>query len=275
MTSTPMRGRILICAGSDSGGGAGLQADLKTVTALGGYAMTAVTALTAQNTQGIFAIHPVPPPFIVQQIIVCLEDIGADVVKTGMLATVAVIEAVAATLTTMAPAVPLVVDPVMVAKDGTALLAADGVQALVSRLMVRATLITPNLPEAKTLLGGEVLFSTPASVTMAARRLLEMAPAVLVKGGHQRGKMVTDVLATRSGTLSLFTQTRIESPSTHGTGCTLAAAVACGLAQGMALEAAVERAHAYVHTAIATAPGFGHGYGPLNHAHTVRSGVKP
>lgn len=274
MTPTQMRGRILVCAGSDSGGGAGLQADLKAVTALGGYAMTVVTALTAQNTQGVFAVHLVPPPFIAQQMTVCLEDIGADVVKTGMLGTATVIKAVATTLATMAPAVPLVVDPVMMAKDGVVLLATDAVQALVSCLIARATLITPNLPEAGVLLGGKMPSGTAVAMIIAARHLLELTPAVLLKGGHKEGEIVTDVLATRSGTVIVFTHARIESTSTHGTGCTLAAAIACSLAQGMPLEAAVERARVYVHTAIASAPGFGHGHGPLNHAHTVCSGTE-
>lgn len=269
MTPTLIRGRVLICAGSDSCGGAGIQADIKTTTALGGYAMTAVTALTAQNTQGISVVYQLPTSFIAKQMAVCLEDIGADVIKTGMLATDVVIEAIVTTLATMAPEIPLVVDPVMIAKDGAVLLEPDAIRVLMSRLISRSTIITPNLHEAEVLLGKDAIVCTPATAKIIAYRLLELAPAVLLKGGHQTEEKITDILATRSGTMIIFTRTRINSTNTHGTGCTLAAAIACGLAQGMALEAAVKRAHAYVYTAIATAPGFGHGYGPLNHAHTI------
>ncbi|VBB69385.1 Hydroxymethylpyrimidine phosphate kinase ThiD [invertebrate metagenome] len=273
MTPTPVRGRVLVCAGSDSGGGAGLQADIKAVTALGGYAMTAVTTLTAQNTQGVFAIHPVPPSFVARQIVVCLEDIGADVIKTGMLSTIATIESISSILESLAHDIPLIVDPVMVAKDGTTLLAADAIHALRIHLINRATLVTPNLPEAYALLGEHCALYTPESLVRIACRLLEKVPvrAVLLKGGHQPGQMVRDVLATRSGEVTTFTHKRINSTSTHGTGCTLAASVACCLAQGMCLEVAVRQARNYVHTAIATAPGFGHGHGPLNHVHTVCS----
>ncbi|KAF0114504.1 MAG: hydroxymethylpyrimidine/phosphomethylpyrimidine kinase [Rhodospirillaceae bacterium] len=272
-----MHGRVLVCAGSDCSGGAGAQADIKTITALGGYAMTAITALTAQNTLGVFDIHEVPPAFIARQMSLCLEDIGADVIKTGMLATAAVIETIGAVLDARAPALPLVVDPVMVAKGGAALLTPQALKALGASLLSRATLITPNLPEAETLLGGNVSLDTLKATETAARRLLELTPegprAVLLKGGHRRGETVMDILATRSGTVTVFSHPRIESPHTHGTGCTLAAAIACGLAQGMTLETAIVRARVYVHTAIATAPAFGHGHGPLNHAHTVREDV--
>lgn len=259
-----MAGRVLIVAGSDSGGGAGIQADIKTVTALGGYAATAVTALTAQDTTGVHAIHPVPPGFIVQQMRCVLADIGADAIKTGMLGDVATIETVAANLP---PDVPVVVDPVMVAKGGARLLDEGAVDALKSLLLPRATVLTPNLPEAEALTGAPV--ADVAGMIRAGEALRSMgAGAVLVKGGHLDGAAVTDVLVTGEGT-EIFTDVRIETRHTHGTGCTLASAIACGLAQGLGLEDAVRRARAYVRRAIETAPGLGRGHGPLNHGHTV------
>lgn len=263
-----MKGRVLIVAGSDSGGGAGIQADIKTVSALGGYAATAITALTAQNTQGVFGVHEVPPDFVLRQMEMVLGDIGADCLKTGMLATVAIIEAVAEGIARFASAVPLVVDPVMVAKGGTALLADNAAQALVDKLVRRATLITPNIPEAEVLLGRAI--PDRAAMDGAARDLLALgSQAVLLKGGHMAGDEVVDLLAEADGAITAFSGTRIVSRSTHGTGCTLASAIACGLAQGLTLTAAVARARAYVRRAIETAPGLGSGHGPLNHLHTV------
>ena len=262
-----MKGRVLIVAGSDSGGGAGIQADIKAVSALDGYAATAITALTAQNTQGVFGVHAVPTDFIVQQMELVLGDIGADCLKTGMLATVPIIEAVAGAIERFAAAVPLVVDPVMVAKGGAPLLQDDAAQALVERLVRRATLITPNIPEAEVLLGRAI--PDLAAMEQAARDLLALGPkAVLLKGGHMQGDELVDVLA-EPGKLTAFAGQRIQTSSTHGTGCTLASAIACGLAQGMDLHDAVVRARAYVRKAIETAPGLGHGHGPLNHLHTV------
>lgn len=264
-----MQGRVLIVAGSDSGGGAGIQADIKTVTALGGYAMTAVTALTAQNTRGVFGVVEVEPAFVRRQIELCLEDIGADALKTGMLSTAATIEAVAAAVGERAGDLPLVVDPVMVAKGGAMLLRAEAVQTLTERLLPRATILTPNIPEAAVLAGMEI--GDLAQMRLAAQALLERgARAVLLKGGHLPGPAVTDLLATAEG-IEAFSDPRIETASTHGTGCTLASAIAVGLAQGLALRAAVGRARAYLREAIRSAPGFGRGHGPLNHAHTVRS----
>jgi hydroxymethylpyrimidine/phosphomethylpyrimidine kinase len=260
-------GRVLICAGSDSGGGAGIQADIKAVTALGGYAMTAITALTAQNTLGVHAVHGVPPAFIREQIRVVLEDLGADCIKTGMLADSATIEAVCGALAAHGPGIPLVADPVMVAKGGHPLLAADAVDTLKRRLLPLATILTPNLPEAEALCGTPI----PDLPTMraAAEWLLTLGvPAVLLKGGHLPGATVTDLLATPEG-VTAFESPRIETRHTHGTGCTLASAIACGIAQGMALPAAVARARAYVQAAMRAAPGFGHGHGPLGHGVTV------
>ncbi len=261
-----MRGRVLVVAGSDSGGGAGIQADIKTITALGGFAATALTALTAQNTLGVYGMHPVPVAFIRQQIQVVMEDIGADVIKTGMLGDVATIEAVCAALSDYAPGVPLVLDPVMVAKGGHALLADDAVGVLRSRLLPLARVITPNLPEAEALSGMSI--ASVADMRVAASVLLSLGvPAVLLKGGHLPGDQLTDLLATSEG-IEAFTGTRIATRHTHGTGCTTASAVATGLAQGMSLRDAVIRARAYVRAAIASAPGFGEGHGPLNHAVT-------
>jgi hydroxymethylpyrimidine/phosphomethylpyrimidine kinase len=262
-----MKGRVLIVAGSDSGGGAGIQADIKTVSALNGYAATAITALTAQNTNGVFGVHGVPPAFVAQQMELVLSDIGADCIKTGMLATVPIIAAVADALERCAVGIKLVVDPVMVAKGGAPLLADDAATALIERLIRRATLITPNIPEAEILLGRCI--PDHAAMEQAVRDLLALgAQAVLLKGGHMAGDRVVDLLAESSG-VTAFSGGRIASTSTHGTGCTLASAIACGLAQGLALAAAVDRGRAYVRRAIETAPGLGHGHGPLNHLHTV------
>jgi hydroxymethylpyrimidine/phosphomethylpyrimidine kinase len=264
-----VRGRVLIVAGSDSGGGAGIQADIKTVTMLDGYAATAVTALTAQNTEGVFGVLPIPPEFIRRQIEVVLDDIGADAVKTGMLHDAAVIETVAAVLQQRASAVPLVVDPVMVAKGGARLIDPDAVEALKRLLIARATVLTPNLPEAETLCG-KTIGDLP-SMRSAGEELLGLGcRAVLVKGGHLAGDLVSDVLVTPAG-VSVWESPRIDTRHTHGTGCTLASAIAAGLAQGLEIEHAVDRARAYVQRAIASAPGLGRGHGPLDHAHPLRA----
>jgi hydroxymethylpyrimidine/phosphomethylpyrimidine kinase len=254
---------VLAIAGSDSGGGAGIQADIKTITMLGAYAATAITALTAQDTLGVHAIHRVPPDFVARQIAVVLDDIGADAVKTGMLGDVATIEAVADALTRHAPGVPLVVDPVMVAKGGASLLRDDAVAALTRLLLPMASLVTPNLPEAE-VLSGLVIQDLDAMRRAAAALLGLGVPAVLLKGGHLPGDEVVDLLVTADG-CEAFAAPRIVSRHTHGTGCTLASAIATGLAQGMTLRDAVLRARAYVRAAIATAPGIGQGHGPLNH----------
>lgn len=268
MEPTRQKGRVLILAGSDSGGGAGIQADIKAVSALGGFAMTAITALTAQNTQGVFGIEAVPVPFIRQQIQVVLDDLGADALKTGMLHAVPVIEAVCEEIARRAPGVPLVADPVMVAQSGASLLQPDAVEALTRNLVPLASLLTPNAPEAERLCGLPV--ADLAGQQRAAEALLRQgAKAVLVKGGHLSGAEVSDVLATPDG-VEVLSSPRLETRHTHGTGCTLASAIACGLAQGLALRHAVVRARAYLWQALATAPGFGQGQGPVNHIHTVR-----
>ncbi len=263
-----MKGRVLIVAGSDSGGGAGIQADIKAVTALGGFAMTAVTALTAQNTQGVTGIHEVPPDFVGEQMRVVLTDLGADCIKLGMLHRPDVIDAVMTELATSAPGVPIVADPVMVAKGGHSLLADEAQTALRERVIPAATVITPNIPEAEVLIGGNI--ETDADMEQAAQTLKDLGPeAVLLKGGHLSGEKLVDVLVDRDGAVHRFEDTRIDTPNTHGTGCTLASATACGVAQGLPLQEAVARARTYVRRAIETNPGFGSGHGPLNHAVTV------
>jgi hydroxymethylpyrimidine/phosphomethylpyrimidine kinase len=264
-----MKGRVLIIAGSDSGGGAGIQADIKTVTALGGYAMTAITALTIQDTKGVYGIHEVPLDFIARQMTVVLSDIGADCIKIGMLHRPEVIGAVCETLDLAAPGVPVVVDPVMVAKGGACLLDPAAVDALKRRLLPRAAVLTPNVPEAEVLAGHAI--TTPAEAEVAARALHEMgARAVLMKGGHLPGSKVVDLFFEGGCGMLSFESPRINTRHTHGTGCTLASAIATGIAQGLEVRAAVTRARAYVIEAIRTAPGFGRGHGPLNHAHTVK-----
>ena len=258
---------MLIVAGSDSGGGAGIQADIKAVTALDAYAMTAVTALTAQNTEGVANVLPIPPGFIREQMNIVIADLGVDAIKTGMLHDAAVIEAVAEEIGQLAPPVPVVVDPVMVAKGGHRLLEASAIDALTRLLLTCATVITPNVPEAEALSGAAILDLD--GMRRAADALLALgARAVLLKGGHLPGERVADLLATPEG-VETFESARVETRHTHGTGCTLASAIAAGLAQGMTLRDAVVRARHYVLMAMASAPGYGRGHGPLNHAVTI------
>jgi hydroxymethylpyrimidine/phosphomethylpyrimidine kinase len=258
---------VLIIAGSDSGGGAGIQADIKTVTALGGYAATAVTAVTVQNTLGVSGVHPIPVEVVVAQARAVLDDIGADAIKTGMLGDAAMVAAVARILDSAA-GVPAVIDPVMVAKGGASLLAAEAVGAVRDLLVPRAALLTPNAPEAQALTGFAV--ATIDDLRRAGEALLAAgAAAVLMKGGHIPGERVVDVLMTPAGE-TVFEGERIDTRHTHGTGCTLASACATGLAQGLPLAEAVARAWAYVHEAMLRAPGFGQGHGPLDHAWPLR-----
>lgn len=263
-----MVGRVLIVAGSDSGGAAGIQADLKTVTALGCYGATAITALTAQNSRGVYGVLGVEPNFIAQQMSLVLDDIGADCVKTGMLHNSEVIETVVDVLKTLAPDVPLVVDPVMYAKGGELLLDPSARDTLLRRLLPRAAVLTPNIPEAEAL-GGRPI-RKPGDMLDTARRLLKLGPrAVLLKGGHLHNHVIHDLLVCPAGELH-FTSVHQDTDHTNGTGCTLASAIAAGLAEGRELTDAVRRALAYVREAIRQAPGLGGGRGPLNHWHTVR-----
>lgn len=267
MTAIP---RLLVIAGSDSSAGAGLQADLKTAQAFGVYAQTAVTAVTAQTTEGVTSIFPLPPDLVRAQIQAALSDIGADAIKLGMLGNGAIARAVAEALEKVS--LPLVIDPVLVSTSGTVLLDEAGVEILKTRLLPRASLVTPNVPEAEALTG--IRPATPDETMRAARRLFEAgSAAVLFKGGHGSGKEVTDVLVERaSGLISVFESPRQRSRHTHGTGCTLATAIACGLAQGAPLPEAVGKAHDYVQAAIRTAPGLGRGHGPLGHQALSSSG---
>ncbi len=261
-------GRVLIVAGSDSGGGAGIQADIKTTTALCGYSMTAVTAVTLQNTLGVFNIHTVPIEVIVHQMRAVLDDLGVDAVKTGMLHSAEVIEAVAATLDEFDVQVPLVVDPVMVAKGGASLLQDDAVEALKTHLIPRAAVVTPNIPEAEALTG--ISIKDADDQAKAGEKIMGLgARAALVKGGHMDGEQVIDMLVSDTEGWEKFTSPRIDTIHTHGTGCTLASAIATNLTQGLPLSRAVARGRSYVHEAIRTAPGFGQGHGPLNHVHTL------
>ncbi|HXH15338.1 MAG TPA: bifunctional hydroxymethylpyrimidine kinase/phosphomethylpyrimidine kinase [Sphingomonas sp.] len=279
-----MTARILIIAGSDSGGGAGIQADIKTVTMLGAHAMTAVTAITAQNTLGVQAVHQVPTDMVLAQIDSVVRDIGVDAIKIGMIGSAETANAVAAYLERLSPLperegpgvgrplgepaaspkptppqplparegsrIPIIFDPVMIATSGSILADAATIAAF-ERLMRIATLVTPNLPELAAL-GGEA----------AIRNL---GPALLIKGGHGEGDHVTDRLVTDDGEFR-WTNPRIETRHAHGTGCTLASGIATGLGQGLPLETAVERAIAFVRAALAHAPGLGAGHGPMGHA---------
>lgn len=259
-------GRVLIIAGSDSGGGAGIQADIKAVTALGGHAATAITAVTAQNTLGVTGVHPIPLDVIAAQARAVLEDIGTDAVKTGMLGSVETVECVARLLDEAGA--PAVVDPVMIAKGGAPLLPEGAIAAIRSLMIPRAALLTPNAPEAETLTG--IAVADADGQRRAGEALLAAgAKAVLMKGGHVPGETVTDVLMTAAGEAT-FSGPRIDTRHTHGTGCTLASACAAGLAQGLSLETAVAKAWAYVAEAIRRAPGLGRGHGPLDHAWPMR-----
>ena len=264
MTSLP--GRVLIIAGSDSGGGAGIQADIKAVTAMGGYAATAITAITVQNTLGVHGVHPLPLELIEAQARAVLDDIGADAIKTGMLGSSDVVERVAAILDTSDA--PTVIDPVMIAKGGQPLLPDEAVQAVRALMVPRAALLTPNAPEAEALTGLAV--ANLDGQRAAGEALLAMgARAVLMKGGHVEGETVSDLLLTPTGE-TLLEGPRVETRHTHGTGCTLASACAAGLARGLPLEVAVAEAWAYVAEAIRRAPGLGCGHGPLDHGWPLR-----
>lgn len=255
-----MKGRILIIAGSDSGGGAGIQGDIKTVSALGGYAMTAITAITVQNTMAVSDVHAVPPHIIEAQMRVVLDDIGADAIKTGMLHDKDVIEIIAKVLNEK-KSIPAVIDPVMISKSGNALLQANAIDALKTKLLPLATLITPNIPEAEALLGKPI-----SDMKDAARALGTFgSKAVLLKGGHAHGDVITDILWDGNA-ITEWQSPRLNSKHTHGTGCTLASAIAVSLGQGMPLKESITRARDYVMGAIKHAPGYGHGHGPLNHS---------
>ena len=263
--------RVLSIAGSESGGGAGIQADLKTIAALGCYGMTAITALTAQNTRGVTAIHGVPPQMLRDQIDAVIGDIGAHAVKIGMLHAPEIVEVVAEAIDRHALR-QVVLDPVMVATSGATLIETPAIAALVRELFPRAELITPNLDEAALLVGHPL--HTPEDMEAAADFLLQQgARAVLLKGGHLPGETVVDLLAMATGERYRMEAPRIRSGNTHGTGCTLSSAIAAQLALGAGLPEAVRRARSYVRGALAAGAGVwtGSGEGPLAHGHCPQS----
>ncbi|GBR14296.1 MULTISPECIES: bifunctional hydroxymethylpyrimidine kinase/phosphomethylpyrimidine kinase [Asaia] len=260
-----MKGRVLIVAGSDSGGGAGIQADIKTVSAFGGFAMTAITAVTAQNTCGVTAIAYLSPGMVADQMRAVLEDIGADVIKLGMLGNAEIMEAVCDTLARY-PSIRCVIDPVMVATSGARLMTEDG-EAAFRRLYAHCFMLTPNLPELEVLSGHPL--STSQEMREAASEVMKSQDIawILAKGGHLPGEDVIDILLSKRHERQ-FRDRKIDTLHTHGTGCTLASAIAVCLAQGEEVERAVERGRAYVRHAILQAPPFGKGSArPMNHMH--------
>ncbi len=240
--------RILIIAGSDSSGGAGIQADIKTVTMLGGYAMTAITAITAQNTLGVSAVHPIPAEMVLAQIDACLSDIGADAVKIGMIGSPETANTVANRLAALD--IPIIFDPVMAATSG-ALLADDATRAAFERLLSVASIVTPNLPELEALGGRDAILAHGCHA--------------VIKGGHGEGPILVDELWSPAGKITWLEAKRIETRHTHGTGCTLASALACRLGQGYSAKDAFNDAVRFVRLALLEAPGFGAGHGPLGH----------
>lgn len=255
--------RILAIAGSDSSGGAGIQADIKTVTMLGGYAMTAVTAVTAQNTVGVQAIAPIEPSLVTQQIASCIDDVGVDAIKIGMLHDSDIMGHVADALAGVS-GVPVVLDPVMIASSGAALIAPDALATLKDRLFPLATVLTPNLPELEFLCG-----RTLRTTELMQEGATELARAhgchVLAKGGHTEDARIIDLLVAPDGTAAFYEHARIDTRHTHGTGCTLSSAIATLLGHGQPLDNAVRLARQFVLRAIKAAPGYGAGHGPLGH----------
>lgn len=255
---------ILTIAGSDSSGGAGIQADIKTITVLGGYAASAITAVTAQNTQGVQDIAALPATFVAGQLRSVLDDLPVAAAKTGMLFSAELIQTVARELE--GKTFPLVLDPVCVSKSGHNLLQPEAVETLRLALLPLADVLTPNRPEAELLTGMRI--TSEDEVSQALARLLDMGPrAVLLKGGHFQGQTLVDWLAVPGREVHRFIHPRLHTSHTHGTGCTLSAAIATGLGQGLELNAAVERAVNYLHAAIRTAYPLGQGVGPVNHLH--------
>jgi hydroxymethylpyrimidine kinase / phosphomethylpyrimidine kinase / thiamine-phosphate diphosphorylase len=262
------RGAVLTIAGSDSGGGAGIQADIKTITLLGSYAASVLTALTAQNTRGVSSIHSLPPSFVIDQLESVLSDIPIDVIKTGMLHTPAIVSALAERLAERPTLLPLVIDPVMIAKGGAALMELDAANEFLELLLPQAYLLTPNLPEAERLLGR--MIQTETEIEQAARDLHSLGAAnVLIKGGHQTGRLSNDTLFD-GNECHHFTAERIFTSNTHGTGCTYASAIATFLAQGEPLRVAVEKAKEFITAAIHLARPLGKGHSPVNHFAAAR-----
>jgi hydroxymethylpyrimidine/phosphomethylpyrimidine kinase len=261
MTAPP---RVLIIAGSDSGGGAGIQADIKSVTMLGGFAMTAITAITAQNTLGVDHVLPLPLEIVEAQFSAVVDDLGVDAVKIGMLGTPELVLAVRDCLSSLPSGTPIVLDPVMIATSGSALNERGTAEALVE-LAPFATVVTPNVPELQALTGMAAI--DEESMACAAQELARrFGTSILAKGGHLAGEELVDLLVTAEGVSRRWSGSRIPGRSTHGTGCTLASAIATGLGARMTMEAAIDRARLYVRAALTAAPGFGAGHGPMGHA---------
>ena len=257
---------VLIIAGSDSSGGAGIQADIKTVTALGSYAMTAITAITSQNTTGVKSIVPIPPKEIINQIIFSSSDICPDAIKIGMLHSSKVIEAVIQSLDKI-KIKKIVLDPVMVAKGGTKLINDKAVNLLKNKLIKRVTLITPNIPEAEILTKTKI--KSNKDMIFAASKLIDYgAKNVLIKGGHLKSKIVQDVFVSKSD-IKIFKNHRFKTKNTHGTGCTLSSAITTFLSCGKPIKKSCELGIKYVNYAIKTNPNFGKGHGPINHLNSM------
>ena len=257
-----IKSKILIIAGSDSSGGAGIQADIKTVTALGSYAMTAITAVTAQNTKGVKKITPIPTKNVQKQITMILDDIGANGVKIGMLHNASIIKCVYSILKKY-KLKNIVLDPVMVTKSGTKLINNSSIKYLKKLLLPLSSLVTPNIPEAEVLIGSPI--SNKKDMIEAAKIILNMGSKnVLLKGGHLKSKMICDILATKKG-IKVFSKRKIKTKNTHGTGCTLSSALATCLSQKKNIYQSCKISLNYVNRAITYAPGYGKGYGPLNH----------
>jgi hydroxymethylpyrimidine kinase/phosphomethylpyrimidine kinase len=255
--------KVLIIAGSDSGGGAGIQGDIKTVSALGGYSATAITSITAQNTVGVQAISDVPIDILGKQISSVLDDIGADIIKTGMLSSTQIIELVAGAVSKYK--IDLILDPVMISKTGAKLLQDSAIDALKNKLIPKALLVTPNIPEAEIIAGMKI--SNEAEMEVAAKKIIKeyKCHAVLIKGGHLPSSSLVDILVKEDGSVLKLRSKKIATSNTHGTGCAYASAIATLIAKGNSLEKSVKKAHIYINKAIKTAPEIGKGSGPINH----------
>lgn len=264
MAAAPAPPRILSIAGSDSSGGAGIQADIKTIAMLGGYAMSAITAATAQNSVGVQAIAPMEPEFVGEQIRSCISDIGVDAVKIGMLHNAQIVDAVAAEIDKLADNIPVILDPVMIATSGAQLIAPEAVLAMREKLFPLATMLTPNLPELISLT--KAAPETTKDIDDAASELADQYDCfVLAKGGHTQDKRIIDVLVGKGERAVAFDNARIDTMHTHGTGCTLSSAIATLMGHNLNAEHAVRIARRFVFQAIKRAPGFGQGNGPLGH----------
>ena len=265
------KSKILIIAGSDSSGGAGIQADIKTVTALGSYAMTAITAVTSQNTTGVKSIVPIPPKEIFNQIVFTSKDIKPDAIKIGMLHSTKVIDSVVKSLNNI-KVKKIVLDPVMIAKGGTKLIDNNAIKSLKLKLINRAILVTPNIPEAEVIT--KIKIKTKEDMVFAAKKLLELGTKnVLIKGGHLDSKIVQDIFVNKSE-IKEFNNLRYKTKNTHGTGCTLSTAITTFLSCGKPIKKSCELAIKYVNSAILTNPNYGIGHGPINHLNTMNINKK-